>query len=205
MPQDLDYGAFGKFTWPEVGDQVVIKPSAENAAGFIVPDKHSRLVHLERGYYEAADLLVGRAIAGDRLDKSTLVYPILFLYRHALELSLKYILETYGRYAGESPNRTSHDPTTLWEAVRNILKWANTNRTDADQVVEDFIKQFSRVDPGSMSFRYSVDKGGSLMAIKFDEIDLENLQSVMASIRNYFLGTDGYLDDLVSNKPDDHD
>jgi len=43
------------------------------------------------------------------------------------------------------------------------------------------------------------------MAIKFDEIDLENLQSVMASIRNYFLGTDGYLDDLVSNKPDDHD
>ena len=49
---------------------------------------------MAEGYKRAADLLIERAKESTQL-RNMLVYPIVFCYRHYLELTLKAMLATY--------------------------------------------------------------------------------------------------------------
>jgi hypothetical protein len=149
-----------EFRWPTAGDQafVIAADPLENAN--IADDELTRLVLMMEGYKKAADLMVRHAGA-EAAERDFLVCPIIFNYRQFLELSLKYIIATYGPVVGIAPNWTSHDLETLWAAFTKLLAaYGTSDPDDADPVVAQLIAEFAKIDPGSYSHRYPVDRRG---------------------------------------------
>lgn len=91
----------------------------KQSAHFGWQDKDLALYGLREGYKNSADTLVEYALEhGDNpkiLD--TYVFPILFSYRHCIEISLKHI---YQRALGKIP-KGGHNLLTLWENVKNEI------------------------------------------------------------------------------------
>ena len=87
-----------------------------HAAYFGWQDKGQALYGLREGYKNSADDLVSLVITSNCDSKTldTYIFPIMFLYRHSLEISLKHI---YQRCYGELPEG-GHDLLTLWSTVK---------------------------------------------------------------------------------------
>ncbi|WOJ91753.1 hypothetical protein RZS28_18670 (plasmid) [Methylocapsa polymorpha] len=188
-----------QFTWPEPGDWLFVAPGGRADEGTLTSHAWTRLVLMADGYREAADRLVD-AVAADAVLQSTVVYPVIFLYRHFMELKLKYVLVTYGQHFDEDADWKSHSLTDLWAKVRPIIETAGNGTDDggANDAVEACIREMSAADPMSFSFRYPVEKGGKPIVLAFETVDLGNLRRTMRKIANYFDGLDGLLDHLTS-------
>lgn len=186
-----------EFTWPEPGDRLFLEPGKGVDDGVLATHAWTRLVLMADGYREAADRLLD-AVATDATLQGTLVYPVIFLYRHFLELELKYVLATYGRHFEGGADWKSHNLMDLWVKVRGIIQAAGEGvDQSATDVVEACIKEMSAADPMSFSFRYPVGKGGRPMVLAFETVDLGNLRLTMKKISSYFGGLDGLLDNLT--------
>lgn len=90
----------------------------------------------------AAERLLDAALANNETWEAA--YPILFCYRHGLEVSLKSLLPG-------APQK--HGLAGLWAALQPRL----AEKYRADQLVwlGDRIAEFERVDPRSTAFRYA--------------------------------------------------
>ena len=187
-----------EFTWPGAGDRLFVAPCRGSNEGALAPHAWTRLILMAEGYREAADRLVDEAAANSVLQ-STVVYPVIFLYRHFMELELKYVLATYGRHFDQEEDWKSHNLTDLWTKIRPIIEMAGEGTDDdgANDAVESCIKEMSEADPMSFSFRYPVEKGGKAMVLTFRTVDLGNLRKTMRKVANYFSGLDGLLDHLT--------
>lgn len=98
-------------------------------------------VEVARAFAEAADRLMEAAAA--QQESWEAAYPILFCYRHALELYLKSLL----------PDRAQgHRLNDLVQSLKPYLE----SRYPVDQVVwlTERIAEFDRIDPKSTVFRY---------------------------------------------------
>jgi len=189
------------FRWPTKGD----KPFAEAAEpldnALIAEDDFTRLVLMTSGYKKAGDLMVAHAMTNSA-DRDFLVFPILFNYRHFIELSLKYQLATYGPTVDISPIWNTHDLHPLWSSFLDMLeRYGTPDPDEADPVVGEIVIEFAKIDPHSYSYRYPVDRKGSPIAVIQTALDLANLASVVEAVENYFTGCDGYLDHICSASP----
>lgn len=139
------------------------------------------------GYQQAADALVDVFL--ERYDNysayyESQAYPIIFLYRHYLELRLKELFIAYGDLLGDSIDVSGHSLITLWQKVRERDKRVSTESSpeiDADmETIEDIIKQFDRIDPNSEVFRYPVLRNGKTVTLPPIQVDLRQLKEVMS-------------------------
>lgn len=146
----------------------------------------SGATHLyKHGYKLAADMLCRKAL--DEYPVHTLIFPIVFLYRHYIELSLKEVVLDASRFITDvSPTDPKHDLGTLWENARGILPvvWPGAQPAQID-AVEACITEISEHDPRAMAFRYPLDTKGNPHLEKLDSIDLQNLMEVMDRIGNF--------------------
>ena len=187
-----------EFRWPTKGDKpfVVADDPLDNAN--IADNEFTRLVLMMTGYKEAADLMVDRS-GGDRSSRDTLVFPIIFNYRQFLELSLKYQLAVFGPRVDIRANWKTHDLAELWSEFLAMLERYGTEDPDeADPVVGEIILEFAKIDPGSYSYRYPVDRKGNPIPVAYSDLHLPTLADVMKAVDGYFTGCDGYLSDLLS-------
>jgi len=135
-------------------------------------------------------------------DRHFVIYPILFNYRHGLELAIKFIIAQYGRYVGVvlDPDERDHDLWKLWKLCKQvIIKVGSEGEDDATLfAVEQIVKDFHDLDKTGMGFRYSTTKTGTTISLPKAAIDLQNIQGVMEAVDNFFSGVDGQLDANVS-------
>lgn len=91
----------------------------EQSAHFGWQNKDSALYGLREGYKNSADTLVEYVLEHGENPKilDTYVFPILFSYRHCIEISLKHI---YRRAPGKMPPG-GHNLLILWENVKNEI------------------------------------------------------------------------------------
>ena len=154
-------------------------------------------------YKEAADRLVQTL---HEYSSGTLTLPIVFLYRHFVELTLKDLLEMGNKkYSNLSTHRfelllKGHRIDLLWQELKPFLQHAysaeNNNEIEA---VEACIVEFSKVDKDSFSFRYPVDKHGNptlktkthLQDVEY--IDVHHLAEKMTSMGGFFMMSYLYL------------
>ena len=130
----------------------------------------------------------------DPRDRHFLIYPILFNYRHGIELAMKWIIMMYGRYASVSVGEIEHHNLwQLWKLCKKIVIEIG-GEDEAIPVVEQIIKDFHDLDKSALAFRYSQDKNGVLIALPDRMIDMENIRDVMEAISHFFEGADGQLD-----------
>ena len=185
-----------EFRWPAEGDRPFVVSADDTANAQIPDDNFARMVFMMEGYKKGADLMVTRAEA-DAVERTYLVCPIIFNYRQFLELSLKYLIATYGSPVHVGPVWRSHDLAELWRTFSEILIRYGTSKPDeANPVVAGIVAEFAKIDPGSYSYRYPVDTQGRPIPITYADLHLPTLADVMSGASSYFTGCDGYLSDL---------
>ena len=185
--------------WPLPGDNPFV-PSDGLTSVTIPENDLPRFYMMLIGYEEAANHLVDIALE-HRHRREALIFPILFLYRHYIELRLKYFISTYGHHAGIEPEWKTHNLTILWCQFKEIFVEFGGEVQDPDDAyttVENIVAQFAKVDPGSFSYRYPRDTKGDPVPIDQNNLDLETLKDVMGGLSAYFGGCEGHFDSLDS-------
>lgn len=114
------------------------------------------------GYKHAADNLVAQIVNGDPYQDA-LVFPICFLYRQYIELRLKEIVKSGRSFLDENGSFPQHHKIqNLWNLVVTIInKVFSEDSEPLDlSIASHVITEFSKLDPGSFTFRYPIDKSG---------------------------------------------
>ncbi|MFA5746799.1 MAG: hypothetical protein WC926_01855 [Candidatus Paceibacterota bacterium] len=138
------------------------------------------------GYKEAADVLVHQVIE-QKLTIDKLIYPIVFLYRHYLEIRFKEIIKNGNSYLDNPVDNWGHGLTDLWNKVRHIvrIRWPET--TDEDlQAICDCVNEFKEIDPKSTSFRYA--KFSTIEGESLSYINIRNLHDQMEKVEEILEG-----------------
>jgi hypothetical protein len=193
-----------KLRWPTKGDRLFAAAPPGTPEAEIHPDRFTRSVFMMDGYKLAADELVEIAIS-NHTKRGDLIYPIVFCYRQFLELSLKWQLATYGSFCGIPRPKERHKLRPLIEAFGQVCRAYGATDDEALIAVTECVLEFDRMDPGSLTFRYSADDKGTAYPVTADRIDLVRLKDVMNGIQGFFRGCDGYFNNVASPAPDsDH-
>jgi hypothetical protein len=143
------------------------------------------------GYKDAANQMAQELIErGSFPDYQA--YPVVFLYRHALELHLKNIIYKVAKLLAfqkieevDSKLYNSHDLTMLSQISCSVLKKAMPSEKELYQFLEEVAqtaKEFSEIDPSSYSYRYPIDRYGKASAKRNQTVNLTSLAIHMDSI-----------------------
>jgi hypothetical protein len=126
---------------------------------------------LAESFRQAGDVLVD-AIPGTT-EAYEVIYPILFLYRHATELYLKALLP---------PETRDHGLERLLNGLAKIQNAAVPDRLAV------FVLAFDEFDHGSTTFRYSDDGVVSRKTGDAGEfwVDLPDIKGKMARLADWF-------------------
>ena len=143
------------------------------------------------GFKRAAELLIGNVRSTYEIN--TVVFPILFLCRHHIELILKEIIG-YGLYLSEEVRTPTggHDLQNLWnEAKAYIRKEISDVSTDELEHIEHLILEIHALDPTSQGSRYPViqkrTQSGRSASFSWDSphINLDELSDKIKTIGEF--------------------
>jgi hypothetical protein len=188
--------------WPKKGDRLLRTSDDWQTAASFTPDQISRDVFIWDGFMTAGAALIDEVERRPH-QRYTLIYPILFNYRHGLETAMKWTIERYGSLADVALDAQDHDLWSLWNKCKTILLAVPTSDNDEPlKAVEQVVKEFHDLDKDAVALRYSKTKKGATMLLPDKPIDLENMQHVMEAVDNFFKGADGFLSNIESARPD---
>lgn len=129
------------------------------------------------------------------------IIPILFLWRHYLEITLKALIADMRAYKGQEPLdlTNEHDLSVLWDKVglQELLS------QDQMGQVEHAIASFSRADPKSQAFRYSATKKGARSAPGLEATDIRLLNRAMTTVSGLLETARWGIDGLLHQRRED--
>lgn len=154
------------------------------------------------GYRRAADIVVANVTTQLR-DQDFLVYPIMFLYRQYLELTIKSLIRSAWRLLDEeeSDPLRSHDINRYWGVCQALLVRISPGGLAA--VLEDtgrLIAEFCEHDPASDAFRYPESAKREPTLSNLEKVNLRNVQVVMGKIADLLDGADAMIDAYMDSK-----
>lgn len=207
MSDSIDDLLNGKMRKLKVDDQLFVEAEDwwMNACLDWYPDPTELYVV---GYKEAGDSLVD-SVADRNGTADSLIFPIVFLYRHYIEIRLKSLLHDGHRLLDkEHKQKSEHQLSKLWPKVRDILVelWPDGNKDDLS-AFDSLINQFEQVDPRSTTFRYPKDfDGNNSLKIDSPRVNLRNLKEVVGAMAIILEGSaaaiseyQGYKNDMQSD------
>jgi len=166
------------------------------------------------GYLRGAQILV-QAVGEKERDQDFLVYPIVFLYRHYIELLLKevirgtpYLLDRE-LTANEKKHLQSHRIDLLWNdfkplsaAITKVAGWSDLPIDDIEGI-DDYIRQISEIDPDSYRLRYAhTKKGVPSLPKSLTHINLRHFGELMDRLARYLWGIDASMGAIEDMKHD---
>ncbi len=144
-----------------------------------------------KGYTLAANRLAASLLDAQRFPDYE-AYPVVFLYRHALELSLKHII--YGGVELAAFRRmdeineqlkNNHDLVSLSLTAGKVLSLLFPNDEMLGRLkttVASLCKDWAEIDPGSYAYRYPIDTKGRPSTKKHQVVNLRALSNRMAEV-----------------------
>jgi hypothetical protein len=142
------------------------------------------------GYSAVAEFLFGR-----RKNNQWSFFPIAFLIRNAVELSLKRLLWSKNEFCVSEHIRNAKKRShllykDLWKSIKPVIEhYANESNEDLKQVeiAEKYIQKFKSIDKNGAMFRYPVTYG---LQHKFngEKIDFVQAYSWMQGVFNFLDG-----------------
>ena len=149
-----------------------------------------------RGYQESAQILtadfLSRIHYGDQNG-----YPIVFLYRHSLELYLKGIiyngailssysnLEIIDSVLNNPKKNNIHNLHILADKSTKLLKKLFPEDSDIENLCKEMVSisdQFMQIDKNSYSYRYPIDNEGEFSTTPNQKVNIESIAEVMDSL-----------------------
>ena len=157
------------------------------------------------GYREAARVLAAPFRGDAYADYDG--YPVLYLYRHALELYMKIVvyrgamlMGLIGKQCPDVPGLFSnHNLRRLLPAVRSIfraMRWdfKQTEIGTFDEF-ETIVREIDQIDPGSYAFRYPMNRAGDAHLPHHFTMNVANFGDTMDALLGYLEGAADLLDD----------
>jgi hypothetical protein len=187
-----------KHRWPEKGDRLLRDAKDWNRGVTFATDPIAKHAHLWSGYMSAGAGLIELCTQdGYEHERHFVIYPILFNYRHGLELAMKWTIVMYGTRLIDGIDQIDagdgHNLWKLWGLCMKIRKRFEANDDDATRAVERIVKEFHDLDKAGITFRYGWSTNGKAIEMPSRTIDLENVRDVMDGVASYFRGMDGWL------------
>lgn len=124
------------------------------------------IIDYASGFAAAANALLDRAIAthGMELTVDTLVYPVCFTMRHAIELFLKSAAEgliAIGEMRGTAlppfSHKESHDLGVIWRYVKNHSLTTDERFAEIVSGLNEYVLDVAAMDTSGQVFRYPFD------------------------------------------------
>lgn len=139
------------------------------------------------GFFRGAKEMVA-GVYQDRFIVDTAVYPIVFCYRHGIELHLKYLLQlsssvtrTHTSYAR---NHKLQDNWAAFAKACTSASWPFVNKTELS-MAGDIIDEFCEIDPTGQVFRYPEDIKGNQHLTGLSVINIEVLKEGMEILEEF--------------------
>ena len=178
--------------WPQRGDRLFRKGGSGSLAACTMASLRSE-GFVAMGFKNAVDGIVQHVSRSGRDD--SLILPILFLYRHYIEMQLKETALHLHRWdgKGESYVRT-HDLSRLVSILDHPdLKEAQTSPEGeaARRAARECVLEFHRMDPRGTEMRYP-DKA------PLEQLDLGHLKSTMEGLANYLGAAADQVEEAVN-------
>ncbi len=155
------------------------------------------------GYKKAADILV-QDVLKTGTKKNFLIYPIIFLYRHHLELRLKDIIRNSGILTGQVPDIPVHHRIgDIWNDCKKIileLQSANEDSSINLDIISRCIGEFQKYDPGAVAFRYPMNKKGETSLSNLKQIDILNFSEIGNKLSNAIDSLSEWVHVLLQHK-----
>jgi len=156
-------------------------------------DPVTRLHCFAAAYKRAGDTLIERALGGGEPDYS--IFPIVFLYRHYIELALKCLLVEINISRRQRLEvRRTHDLHTLWAELEGAVGGLPPSVRDHVADVRRSVDEISELDPSSESFRYPFDTEGTPILDQCQLIDLKTLRDSV----NRFDGAYRFISEVLN-------
>ena len=144
-----------------------------------------------KGYTLAANRLASLLLEAPRFPVYE-AYPVVFLYRHALELSLKHIIYSSVKLAAfkylddvDRGLQNSHDLRQLSKIVETVLALLFPDDESLRQtiaMVTETCHEFSEIDPRSDGYRYPIDSKGQRSTKRRQVVNLRSFADRMSSV-----------------------
>ena len=175
---------------PEESDTVFREFNEDYHHNAVIRSGVSKFFLFSDSYKTAAVELLKR-LDGSAVRANTLVYPIVFLCRHFIELRLKELISGINYSLSEKYTfPDGHNLGTLWHTYKSLVPKAGESFVPDKNVLvntERLIKEFNLVDPNSMCFRYPVDRSADRNpSLTITNLDLENFRLTMEKLFNFF-------------------
>jgi hypothetical protein len=218
---EAEKSIFGRSPPPRKGD--VLFGAAESGTNACISHWHNVNYPYKNGFRMAA-LRLALQVCETHSDQDSLVYPILYLYRHHLELVLKDIFRSLTRLLDRPVTKDEdwhlgrHDLIPLWEMIVALLdplcELAGEGPIPADDVegVRAYLIQVAEHDPDGQRFRYSTIRikpskkseqpARNMRSIK-EELQLVNIRVFakhMEQLADYLDGLDSWVADLLGTR-----
>ena len=172
-----------EFGWPKPGERIFTETRNLSSAARIDEDGPSRHWHMIEGHKGSADILAD-SILSDSGANFCMIYPLVFCYRHALELMLKHIVNEFGKAAGEKRISDGHQLLPLWRIARRVIEHFGRDEASLSKV-DGYISELDKIDPGSVTFRYPSDKANNVYRIGVYYVDVANLKASINALTEY--------------------
>jgi hypothetical protein len=142
-----------------------------------------------RGYFLAAENVLA-SLRQDSACVDILVYPLAFLFRHGIELSLKGLARELSELAGAKTNvKLTHKLSDNWSAVKQELVKRSSHFDTENrliQLVDQVLKDYLEFDPVGEVFRFPEDRGGNLFLQEARIINVEVLGGALKQVADAF-------------------
>jgi len=167
------------------------------------------------GYKKAGDFLLSSSnVLGSGRKEYEIVYPMIFSYRHYIELQLKEIILNAREFLGINEKfPDDHSIEKIWgicgellQKMDKILDPGFTASNGYGEILNAYnalkadLKIFWELDPNSESFRYPVDKHGNPTSIDFKDVDFNSLKETINRIYEQLSGISSGVYTILGEK-----
>lgn len=156
------------------------------------------------GYRKAGSLVAEQMLQGFDIDY--LIYPMGFLYRHHVELQLKYLIEKCGELLeeGAAPAPT-HNLERLWNMLRTKIKEIESDSEEFLLEIDDGIKKLIQLDGTGQEFRYSKLKNEDRCLDHLQLVDIGKLYESLETLSSNLQSIHDHIDVCLSDRSDYYD
>lgn len=158
------------------------------------------------GYTNAAEIIIQEYKKTSRNDiLDTIVYPLCFIYRHIVELNIKYL---YFKYSNDEKDKKSkflekvnHGLQRAWNKTKpHILLLYKKTECDVDlEIIESYVKQLDEFDNNSFIMRYPIEKNLNRTNPKHSRLDVLSLHIKIMKMVAMFQEIDCQISRVVRN------
>lgn len=152
------------------------------------------------GYIESANYIHDFIVKN--IKNNELFFPMCYLYRNGIELSLKRILiedcNINTNKAAKIIRKKKHSVLGLWNSIKDEIV-SNANATEDDktlQNVEKYINQLHILDQTSDKFRYPVDKNLNMHFQTIKKFDISNVSLCFKELFSFLDAADSMLSQI---------